>query len=363
MRKLGLRVDMREMVDKTMAKSVRIGILGASGYTGAELVRLLQDHEHAQISWLTAERNAGQPIGALFPHLSHLALPDMVTHDAADKQAVDVIFCCLPHGLTQEMIKSLPRGPKIIDLSADFRLRDPALYEATYHTPHKALDLQKEAVYGLSEYYREKISQSWLVANPGCYTTAAELPLLPLLKAQLIEPERIVIDAKSGVSGAGRSAKVGSLFTEVHEGFHAYAVVSHRHGPEIEQCLSDFSEQPVQVTFVPHLVPMNRGILATLYVRLKGCTVDVLQAELTQAYAAAPFVDVLPIGSLPATRHVRGTNRALIAVHPGRRSDEAVLLSVIDNLVKGASGQAIQNMNIMLGLDETCGLRQIAAFP
>lgn len=346
-----------------MADEIRIGILGASGYTGAELLRLLHDHRNARVVWLTAERNAGQPIGALFPHLAHLDLPEMVAHAEGDASDVDVIFCCLPHALTQEMILKLPRGPKIVDLSADFRLRDPALYEATYKTPHKALDLQKQAVYGLSEHYREAISKTWLTANPGCYTTTSELPLIPLLKEQLIEPDCIIIDAKSGVSGAGRGAKIGSLFTEVHEGFHSYAVATHRHGPEIEQCLSDFSVKPAEVTFVPHLVPMNRGILATIYVKMTGGHVDDLQNALEKAYKQEPFVQVLPIGSTPATRHVRGTNRCLLAVHAGRRANEAVLISVADNLVKGASGQAIQNMNIMLGLDERAGLNQLAAFP
>lgn len=346
-----------------MIEKARIGILGASGYTGAELVRLLQDHRRADIAWLTADRNAGQPIGALFPHLGHLDLPKMVAFDVVDTSDVDVIFCCLPHALTQEVVQSLPRGPKIVDLSADFRLRDPKLYEATYKTPHKALELQKQAVYGLSEHYREEIAQAWLVANPGCYTTTAELPLIPLLQKRLIDPNRIIIDAKSGVTGAGRGAKIGSLFAEVHEGFHAYAVATHRHVPEIEQCLSDFSERPIEVTFVPHLVPMNRGILATIYVQMQSAGIEDLQSALMAAYANEPFVQALPLGSLPATRHVRGTNRCLIAVHQGRRANEAVLLCVTDNLVKGASGQAVQNMNIMLGIDEEEGLRQIAAFP
>ena len=346
-----------------MADLIKIGILGASGYTGAELVRLLNDHQFARIEWLTAERNAGQPMGALFPHLAHLDLPVMAAHNAVDAMAVDAIFCCLPHALTQEMVKALPRGPKVIDLSADFRLRDPIVYEANYGTPHKALELQNEAVYGLSEHYREAIAKSWLVANPGCYPTTCQLPLIPLLKDGLIDPERIIIDAKSGVSGAGRGAKVSSLFTEVHEGFNAYAVAIHRHSPEIEQTLSDFARSPATVTFVPHLVPMNRGILATNYVTLKNAGIDDVQASLERAYSAEPYVQVLPMRSLPATRHVRGTNQCLIAAHPGRRADEAIILSVTDNLVKGASGQAVHNMNIMFGIEETTGLNQIAAFP
>jgi len=344
--------------------SIRIGILGASGYTGAETIRLLADHPMAQIAWLTADRNAGKPISALFPHLAHLPLPHLSTYDEADTAGVDSIFCCLPHGLTQETVAGLPEGPKIIDLSADFRMRDPAAYERIYGKPHIAQALQQEAVYGLSEQYRDAIASARLVANPGCYTTTSELPLVPLLKERLISTSNIIIDAKSGVSGAGRSAKEGSLHTEVSEGLHAYGVATHRHAPEIDQCLSDFAADPVTVSFTPHLVPMNRGILATIYVSLEhDVTVDDLQSTLERAYADCPFVDVLPMRSLPATRHVRGSNRCLISVHPDRVEGRAILLSVTDNLVKAASGQAIQNMNIMLGLDETMGLRQVPVFP
>ena len=342
----------------------QVGILGASGYTGAETIRLLADHPQAEFAWLTADRNAGKPISALFPHLAHLPLPRLSKFDDIDATGVDAIFCCLPHGLTQETVVQLPRGPKVIDLSADFRLRDPITYEQTYGRPHSALELQSEAVYGLSEHYRDAISQTRLVANPGCYTTTSELPLVPLLRQSLISTSNIIIDAKSGVSGAGRAAKEANLHSEVSEGLHAYAVGTHRHAPEIDQCLSDFSSDPVRVTFTPHLVPMNRGILATIYVTLeKSVSIEDLQATLSQVYQKCPFVDVLPPKSIPATRHVRGSNRCLIAVHPDRVEGRAILLSVTDNLVKGASGQAIQNMNIMLGLDETLGLRQVAVFP
>lgn len=345
-------------------ETVRIGILGASGYTGAELLRLLGDHPRAEIRALTAERQAGKPIGEVFPQLAVYDLPTLVRIDDLDPGALDVIFCALPHATTQAVIERLPRGPKVVDLSADFRLRDPALYEATYGHPHQAWELQEEAVYGLSEHYRDAIRRTWLVANPGCYTTTAELPLIPLLKDGLIQPEGIVIDAKSGVSGAGRDARQGSLFTEVAEGIHAYGVATHRHTPEIEQCLADFAGRPLRVTFTPHLMPMSRGILATIYVRLKaGVDVPDLHAALARAYRDEPFVKVLPFKSLPATRHVRGTNLCLIGVHPSRIPGEAILISALDNLVKGASGQAIQNMNIQLGWPETTGLNQRPLFP
>ncbi len=347
-----------------MSEMARIGILGASGYTGAELLRLLGDHPRAEIRALTAERQAGKAIGEVFPQLAVYDLPRLSRIEEIDVTALDVVFCCLPHGTTQTIIKALPRGPKVVDLSADFRLRDPAAYEATYGHPHQALEAQADAVYGLTEHYREAIRRTWLVANPGCYTTTAELPLGPLLKERLIDPDALIIDAKSGVSGAGRDAKQGSLFTEVTEGVHAYGVATHRHTPEIEQCLGDFAGRPLTVTFTPHLMPMSRGILATIYVRLvAGAGPGDLQACLERSYAEEPFVRVLPFKTLPATRHVRGTNLCLIGVHPSRVPGQAILVSVTDNLVKGASGQAIQNMNAMLGLDERLGLGQRALFP
>jgi N-acetyl-gamma-glutamyl-phosphate reductase len=346
------------------ANSVEIGILGATGYTGAELLRLLHDHPQARIACMTAERYAGRTIDAVFPHLAGRDLPRLGRIGDHDLGSLDVVFGCLPHGTTQEVIGALPRGPKVVDLSADFRLRDPALYEAVYGQPHRAVARQKDAVYGLTEAARDAIRATDLVANPGCYPTTAQLPLRPLIVAGLIALDPIVIDAKSGVSGAGRAAKEGSLHSEVSEGLHAYGVSSHRHGPEIEQGLSDAAGRPVTVTFTPHLVPMNRGILATIYVHLgPGVAPEDLQAELARCYRDEPFVRVLPFESLPATRHVRGTNLCLIAVHPGRQAGRAILISVTDNLVKGASGQALQNMNLMLGLPETAGLGQAPLFP
>lgn len=344
--------------------SVRIGILGASGYTGAELLRLLGDHPRAEIKALTAERHAGKPIGEVFPQLAAYDLPRLAKVGEVDVAGLDVVFCCLPHATTQAIVRELPRGPRVVDLSADFRLRDPDLYARTYGHPHQAPELQGAAVYGLSEHYRDAIRATWLVANPGCYTTTAELPLVPLLKERLIRPEGIVIDAKSGVSGAGRDARPGSLFAEVAEGVHAYGVATHRHTPEIEQCLADFAGRPIAVTFTPHLLPMSRGLLATVYVRLaEEVEPEDAHAALARAYAGEPFVRVLPFKELPATRHVRGSNLCLIGVHPSRIPGEAILVAVTDNLVKGAAGQAVQNMNILLGVDERLGLGQRPLFP
>lgn len=341
-----------------------VGVLGASGYTGAELIRLLHRHPQVRIGALAAERQAGKPLGAVFPHLAPAALPDLRKIDDIDFTSLDVLFCALPHATTQAVVKALPGSLRIVDLSADFRLRDPELYARTYGHPHQALELQRIAVYGLTEHYREAVRATRLVANPGCYTTTAELPLVPLMRERLIDLDDIVIDAKSGVSGAGRDPKPTSLFCEVGEGFAAYGVATHRHGPEIDQCLTDFAGRPVTVSFTPHLVPMSRGIFATIYVRLRqGIEPHHLHERLASAYAGEPFVHVLPYAALPATQQVRGTNLCLIAVHPDRRPGRAILLSVTDNLVKGAAGQAIQNMNAMLGWDERTGLSDLALFP
>jgi len=344
--------------------TISIGVLGATGYTGAELLRLLGDHSAARIACLTSERQAGQPIEATFPHLAGRALPRLSRIGDLDPGRLDVVFGCLPHGTTQDVIRELPRGPRVIDLSADFRLRDPALYEQTYGQPHRATDRQRDAVYGLTELARAAIRASDLVANPGCYPTTCQLPLAPLLAERLIATDPIIIDAKSGVTGAGRTAKEASLHAEVSEGLHAYGVSTHRHTPEIEQGLSDAAGEPISVAFTPHLVPMNRGILATIYVEIAGGGApEDVQAALERRYRGEPFVKVLPYKSLPATRHVRGTNLCLIAVHPGRVAGRAILLAVTDNLVKGASGQAVQNMNLMLDLPETAGLTQAPLFP
>ncbi|WGF86840.1 N-acetyl-gamma-glutamyl-phosphate reductase [Marinivivus vitaminiproducens] len=346
------------------ADQVKVAIMGASGYTGAELVRLLASHPRVRIEALTADRHAGKPLSAVFPHLAGQVLPDLTRIEDLDADAVDAVFLCLPHGTTQEVALALPPSVRIVDLSADFRLRDTGLYAETYGKPHAAPDLQAKAVYGLTEFARDGLASADLVACPGCYPTSAQLPLRPLLEAGLINPASIIVDAKSGVSGAGRAAKESSLFTEVAEGFHAYGVANHRHAPEIEQGLADSAGQPMRITFTPHLVPMNRGILATVYVGLNdGVDAQSLHDVLAVRYRDEPFVQVLPMRSLPSTRHVRGSNACHIAVHADRVPGRAILLCAIDNLVKGASGQALQNLNVMFGLDERLGLAAPAIFP
>jgi len=343
---------------------IQVGILGASGYTGGELLRLLAGHGGMEVAMLSAERRAGRKLAEVFPHLSTLQAPDLIKLDEMDYSALDAVFCCLPHGTIQNVIAGLPSHLKIVDLSADFRLRDPALYAEWYGHAHRAVELQKQAVYGLSELKRSEISAARLVANPGCYPTGPQLALAPLLAAQQIVPEDIIIDAKSGVSGAGREAKTENLFSEVGEGVHAYGVARHRHAPEIDQGLSEAAGRPVSVSFTPHLIPMNRGILATLYVRLAGgASVAELRETLQQRYGPEPFVHITPEGISPATRDVRGSNHCLIGLFADRVPERAILLTVIDNLVKGAAGQALQNMNLMCGLAETTGLSQAPLFP
>ncbi len=344
--------------------AIRIGILGASGYTGAELLRLLLRHPAAEIRLLTAERQAGKDIAEVFPQLAGQGLPRLVKIEEADFSALDMVFCALPHGTTQEVIAALPSDLKVVDLSADFRLADPATYAQWYGREHQAPELQLEAVYGLTELARTAVAKARLVANPGCYPTPCQLALVPLIEAGAIETDQIVIDAKSGVTGAGRAPKEASLYAEVGEGIHAYALAGHRHAPEIEQELSAVSGQPILVNFTPHLMPMNRGELLTTYVRLaEGASVEALRAALAARYEAEPFVRVVPQGTVPATRHVRGSNFCLLGVFADRIPGRAILISTLDNLVKGSSGQAIQNMNVMFGLEETQGLEQQPLFP
>ena len=349
-------------------QNAKIGVLGASGYTGAELVRLLIAHPHVAIALLTADRRAGQAMADVFPQFSPYRLPPLTALDAADWAALklDLVFCALPHGTTQQVIKDLVArapGTKIVDLSADFRLADPAAYARWYGHAHAAPELQQEAVYGLTEIYRSEIKAARLVANPGCYTTCAELALIPLLKAKAIDADEIVIDAKSGVTGAGRAAREDMLFAEVSEGFHAYGVGHHRHMAELDQEFSWAAGRDVIVSFTPHLVPMNRGILSTIYVRGLKASAQDLHALLVKAYANEPFVHVLPFGRLPQTRHVRGSNMTMIGVAADRIAGRAIIGSALDNLTKGASGQAVQNMNLVLGFPETAGLEQVALFP
>jgi len=352
-----------------MATKTKVGVLGASGYTGSELVRMLLQHPRAETALLTAERSAGKAMREVFPQFSPYALPQLIALDGLDwaKAALDVAFCALPHATTQKVIKDLlAKAPatKVVDLSADFRLADPAAYAKWYGHEHHAPELQKEAVYGLTEIHRREIRRARLVANPGCYTTCAQLPLIPLIKAKAIELDEIVVDAKSGMTGAGRAAKEAMLFSEVSEGFHAYGVGHHRHMAELDQEFSLAAGREVIITFTPHLVPMNRGILSTIYVRgSRGRTPQDLHALLLKFYAKEPFVHVLPFGETPQTRHVRGSNMTFIGVANDRIAGRAIVIAALDNLVKGASGQAIQNMNLVMGYPETLGLEQVALFP
>ncbi len=351
-----------------MPAKAKVGVLGASGYTGAELVRLLIRHPLVEIVLLTADRRAGKLMADVFPQFSPYTLPALTSIDGVDWKALglDLTFCALPHGTTQKVIKdvlSRAQHTKVVDLSADFRLADPAAYARWYGHAHAAPELQGEAIYGLTEVYRSQIKKARLVANPGCYTTCAELALIPLLTAKAIDPDEIVIDAKSGMTGAGRAAKEEMLFSEVSEGFHAYGVGHHRHMAELDQEFSKAAGRDVIVTFTPHLVPMNRGILSTIYVRgLKASPQD-LHALLSKSYEREPFVHVLPFGATPQTRHVRGSNLTFIGVAADRIAGRAIIGSALDNLTKGASGQAVQNMNVMLGFPETTGLEQVALFP
>ncbi|MBX3552749.1 MAG: N-acetyl-gamma-glutamyl-phosphate reductase [Pseudolabrys sp.] len=352
-----------------MATKAKIGVLGASGYTGSELVRLLLRHPRVEIALLTADRRAGQEMRNVFPQFAPFALPTLVSIDSVDWKTagLDLIFCALPHATTQKVIAAIfaaKPDAKIVDLSADFRLSDPAAYAKWYGHEHAATELQKQAVYGLVEVYRRDIKRAQLVANPGCYTTCAQLPLVPLIKAKAIDLDEIVVDAKSGMTGAGRSAKEAMLFSEVSEGFNAYGVGSHRHMAELDQEFSKAAGRDVVVTFTPHLVPMNRGILSTIYVRGKrGRTAQDLHEILAKQYAKEEFVHVLPFGETPHTRHIRGSNMTFIGVAQDRHEGRAILVSALDNLVKGASGQAVQNMNLMLGFPEAAGLEQVALFP
>jgi N-acetyl-gamma-glutamyl-phosphate reductase len=352
-----------------MATKAKIGVLGASGYTGSELVRILLRHPRAEIVLLTAERSAGKQMREVFPQFSPFELPTLVALEGLDWASLnlDLAFCALPHATTQKVLKELlTQAPstKVVDLSADFRLADTAAYAKWYGHEHHATELQKEAVYGLSEIHRRDIKKARLVANPGCYTTCAQLPLIPLIKNKAIDVDEIVIDAKSGMTGAGRAAKEAMLFSEVSEGFNAYGVGHHRHMAELDQEFSLAAGRPVTVTFTPHLVPMNRGIFSTIYVRGKrGRTPQELHEILLTFYAKEPFVHVLPYGELPQSRHVRGSNMTFIGVTADRIEGRAIIISTLDNLVKGASGQAIQNMNLVMGYPEAMGIDQVALFP
>ncbi len=347
-----------------MANRIRIAVIGASGYTGSDLVRLAVRHPHIEIVYLTANSQAGKPMAGVFPHLGQLGLPDLISNDEADWSRVDAVFCGLPHATSQEVINALPDHLKVIDMSADFRLRDAETYARWYGVEHTCPELQAEAVYGLTEHYRDDIRNARLVACPGCYPTAVLILLLPLVKANLIDAGDLIIDAKSGVTGAGRALKQNTLFSEAGEGLSPYAVGKHRHGPEIDQELSLAAGRNVVVNFTPHLIPMSRGELITAYARLTDGTgvVDCV-AALAGRYADEPFVNMAPVGVLPSTQFVRGSNNVLLGVIEDRIPGRVILISTLDNLVKGSAGQALQNFNLMFGIQETCGLEQVSLFP
>ena len=343
-------------------RKLKIGIVGGTGYTGVELLRLLAIHPNAELAVITSRGEAGQPVADMFPSLRGYI--DLLFSDPAqvDLGNCDVVFFATPNGIAMQQTRELlDKGVRLIDLAADFRIKDVAVWEKWYGMSHACPDLISGAVYGLPELNREQIRTARLVANPGCYPTAVQLGFMPLLEAGIVDEAHLIADAKSGVSGAGRKAEVHSLFAEAGDNFKAYGVSGHRHLPEISQGLGAMANKPVGLTFVPHLTPLIRGIHATLYARLTK-QVD-LQALFETRYASERFVDVLPKGAHPETRSVRGSNQCRIAVHQPQGGDTVVVLSVIDNLVKGAAGQAVQNMNIMFDLPENAGLEVVPLLP
>ncbi|WP_171098815.1 N-acetyl-gamma-glutamyl-phosphate reductase [Ruegeria sp. HKCCD7255] len=339
----------------------KIAILGASGYTGAELVRLIAEHPNMDIVALAAERKAGLSMAQVFPHLRHMDLPDLCKISEIDFSQIDLCFCALPHKTSQDVIRALPKDLKIVDLSADFRLEDAEAYEKWYGNPHSALEQQSEAVYGLTEFCRDQIRTARLVAGTGCNAATGQFVLRPLVSAGVIDLDDIILDLKCAVSGAGRSLKENLLHAELSEGYHAYAVGgTHRHLGEFDQEFSKIAGRPVHVQFTPHLLPANRGILATTYV--KGDPQSVYET-LKSAYEAEPFIQVLPFGETPSTHHVRGSNFCHIGVVADRVERRAIVVGALDNLTKGSSGQALQNANLMLGEVETTGLMMAPLFP
>ncbi|MBF0138122.1 MAG: N-acetyl-gamma-glutamyl-phosphate reductase [Magnetococcus sp. DMHC-1] len=347
-------------------EKISVGILGATGYTGGELVRLLARHPAARITWVTSERYAERPLTDAFPHLrsaGNLVCQKLVPNRVAVE--CQIVFCAMPHLASMDVIPQLlGQGCRVVDLSADFRLRDAKVFREWYGAEHKAADLLGEAVYGLPERHRNPTRRARLVANPGCYPTSVLLALGPLLEADAIEAGGIIIDSKSGVSGAGRAAQQGNLLAELQDGFRPYKVTGHRHIAEMEQELSGYAGRPMQIRFTPHLLPQSRGILSTCYVRLRGDRSAASVRELLAwRYEQEPFVRILPEGELPATSDVRGSNYCHIGVTVDKRTGWLMVFSAIDNLVKGAAGQAIQNFNLMMGRPETEGLDQVALFP
>jgi N-acetyl-gamma-glutamyl-phosphate reductase len=342
---------------------IKVGIVGGTGYTGVELLRLLARHPQVELTAITSRKEAGMKVADMFPNLRGRVGLAFTTPEEAGLEKCDVVFFATPNGVAMQQTRALlDAGVKVIDLAADFRIKDVKEWESWYKLEHACPDLIGEAVYGLPEVNREAIKKARLIANPGCYPTAAQLGFLPLIENGLVDTSHLVADCKSGVSGAGRKAETHILFAEAADNFKAYAVPGHRHLPEIRQGLSFAAGHQVGLTFVPHLTPLIRGIHATLYARLGKTDVD-LQALYEKRYAGEPFVDVLPTGSHPETRSVRGANICRIALHRPQGGDVVVVLSVIDNLVKGAAGQAVQNMNLMFGFAETMAIDEIGLLP
>lgn len=338
-----------------------VAILGASGYTGAELVRLISTHPGMRVRALSGDRKAGMRMGEVFPFLAHLDLPVLQKIEEMDFTGIDLVFCALPHATSQAVIAALPRDLKVVDLSADFRLRDPADYEKWYGKPHAAPELQKEAVYGLTEFYRDAIRPARLVAGTGCNAATGQYAIRPLIEAGVIDLDEIILDLKSGVSGAGRSLKETLLHAELSGGTYAYSAGgTHRHLGEFDQEFSALAGRPVRIRFTPHLMPFNRGILATCYVKGEAAAIH---KALADRYAAEPFLHVLPFGQLASTRSIAGSNFVHLGVMADRLPGRALVVAALDNLTKGSSGQAIQNANLMLGLDETAGLMLAPVFP
>lgn len=346
-------------------KKIKVGIVGGTGYTGVELLRLLANHPQAEVKMITSRSEDGVAVADMYPNLRGVYDLRFSVPDPAKLKTCDVVFFATPHGVAMSMAKELiAAGVKVVDLAADFRIEDLDVWQKWYGMAHTEAGLFKDVAYGLPEFYRAEIKQAKIIANPGCYPTSIFLGILPLLKAGLIKPDNIIADGKSGVSGAGRGASVGMLGAEMSESFKAYGVAGHRHQPEIQEKLTQLSGQKIGFTFVPHLLPMIRGMESTIYATLsENKTQAELQALFEAAYKDEPFVDVMPAGSLPETRMVKGSNMCRLAIYRPAGSSQVVITSVIDNLVKGAAGQAIQNMNILFDLPETQGLNHVALMP
>jgi N-acetyl-gamma-glutamyl-phosphate reductase len=344
---------------------IKVAIIGGSGYTGGELLRLLEQHPYIKITAVTSERSKGKPVSGSFPNLKNCRLKFEPLKIKNIIKKADLFFLCLPHKTSQDVVATLYKvGKKIIDLSADYRLKDAAVYRKWYDTRHKFPILLKKAVYGLPELYREKIKRASIIANPGCYPTGAILGLAPIMKNSAVDFDSIIVDSKSGVSGAGRNPALPFMFSEVNESVKAYAVTVHRHMPEIEQELSSISKKKIKINFTPHLIPVDRGILSTIYVKLKK---NIKPADVhgiyKKFYAKEPFVRVLKDKEYPNTKAVMGTNSCDIALFVDKHKNSLIIVTAIDNLLKGASGQAVHNMNIMYGFDETTGLTALPSYP